>query len=229
MIVRMNLLLNRTVVLPVTDASTTCAVVIFSVKVSCITSVLYYGHWCDWSIKVLSTRIRFHLKTQLFLYGHSFRAHVSDENDQWKRHFSKTLSRVELFENAVFVCTCHGGQTKTALFENAEDTQFQSTLRNIRADLFKMADGSFPFLCFTLGLISNIIACFQANLALLILQADYSRGRQNIIRLLSLPVSRGGKSNLRLVTSAEREVKDSRHSGMYQSCNFGYLTKWEPN
>ena len=103
MIVRMNVLLNRTVVLPVTNASATCAVVIFSVKVSCITSVLYYGHWCDWSIKALSTRIRFHLKTQLFLYGHSFRAHVSDENDQWKRNFSKTLSRVELFET-LFSC-----------------------------------------------------------------------------------------------------------------------------
>ena len=78
------------------------------------------------------------------------------------------------------MCTC--GQTKTGLFENA-DTQFLSTLRNIRADLFKMADGRFPFLSFILGLISNIIACFQANLALLILHADYSRGRQNIIRL----------------------------------------------
>ena len=78
------------------------------------------------------------------------------------------------------MCTC--GQTKTGLFESA-DKQFQSTLRNIRADLFKMADGLFPFLSFILGLISNIIACFQANLALLILHADYSRGRQNIIRL----------------------------------------------
>ena len=178
MIVRMNVLLNRTVVLTVTDASTTCAVVIFSVKVSCITSVLNYGHWCDWSIKALSTRIRFQLKTQLFLYGHSFRLHVSDENDQWKRNFSKTLTRVELLKNAVFVCTC--GQTKTGLFENAEDTQFQSTLRNIRADLFKMADGRFPFLYFILGLISNKIACFQANLALLILQADYSRGGKTL-------------------------------------------------
>ena len=34
-----------------------------------------------------------------------------------------------------------------------------------------MADGRFPFLSFILGLISNLIACFQANLALLILQA----------------------------------------------------------
>lgn len=31
--------------------------------------------------KALSTRIRFHLKTQLFLYGYGFRPQVSDEND----------------------------------------------------------------------------------------------------------------------------------------------------
>ena len=58
--------------------------------------------------------------------------------------------------------------------------QFQSTLRK---NLLNMADERFSFLSFILGLISNIIACFQANLALLILHADYSRGRQNIIRL----------------------------------------------
>ena len=87
---------------------------------------------------------------------------------------------MELFENAVFACTC--GRTKTELFENAE---VQSTRLNIR-NLFKMADGRFPLLSFILGLISNLISCFQANLALLILQADYFRKRQNIIRLLSL-------------------------------------------
>ena len=54
-----------------------------------------------------------------------------------------------------------------------------------------MADGRFPFLSFLLGFISNLVACFQANLALLIIQADYSRRRQNIVGLLSLPVSRG--------------------------------------
>ena len=41
MIVPMNVVLNRTVLVDVTDVSTTCAVVIFTVKVSCITSV--YG------------------------------------------------------------------------------------------------------------------------------------------------------------------------------------------
>ena len=39
MIVRVNVVLNRTVVLTVTDVSTTCVVVVFRVKVSCITSV----------------------------------------------------------------------------------------------------------------------------------------------------------------------------------------------
>lgn len=36
------------------------------------------------------TRIRFHLKTQLFLRGYGFCPHASDENDHWKRNFSKS-------------------------------------------------------------------------------------------------------------------------------------------
>ena len=59
-----------------------------------------------------------------------------------------------------------------------------------------MPDGRFPFLSLILGVISNLIACFQADLALLILQADYSRRRQNIITLLSLLVSREGRLDL---------------------------------
>ena len=114
----------------------------------------------------LSTRIRFHLRTQLFVNGYGFRPHVPDENDRRKRNFSKTLRT---------------------------HYQFQSTLRK---NLFNMADERFPFLSFILGLISNLISCFQATSALLILQADYSRKRQNIIRLLSMPVSRGGRLDL---------------------------------
>ena len=114
----------------------------------------------------LSTRIHFHLRTQLFVNGYGFRPHVPDENDRRKRNFSKTLRT---------------------------HYQFQSTLRK---NLFNMADERFPFLSFILGLISNLIACFQATSALLILQADYSRKRQNIIRLLSMPVSRGGRLDL---------------------------------
>ena len=97
---------------------------------------------------------------------------------------------MDLFEAAVFACTCR--KTKTELFENAEDilsVPFHSA--QYPRNLFKMADRRFPFLSFILGRISNLIACFEANLALLILQADYYRRRQNIIRLLLLPVSRG--------------------------------------
>ena len=78
--------------------------------------------------------------------------------------------------------------------------QFQFTPRNI-INLFKMPDGLFPFLSLIRGVISNLIACFQADLALLILQADYSRRRQNIITLLSLPVSRGKVGSLLSLTS----------------------------
>ena len=39
LIVRVNVVLNRTLLFTVTDVFTTCAVVIFRVKVSCITSV----------------------------------------------------------------------------------------------------------------------------------------------------------------------------------------------
>ena len=52
--------------------------------------------------KAPSTRIRFHLKAQLFRCGYGFRPHVSDENGHLKRNFLKRLSRGEIFENAGF-------------------------------------------------------------------------------------------------------------------------------
>ena len=64
---------------------------------------------------------------------------------------------MELFEAAVFACTC--GKTKTELFENAEDilsVPFHSA--QYPRNLFKMADRRFPFLSFILGRISNLIA-----------------------------------------------------------------------
>ena len=64
--------------------------------------------------------MRFHLKTQLFLYEyasvHSYPMKTIDENGT----FRKRSPDWNFFENAVFACTC--GQTKTELFENAEDT-----------------------------------------------------------------------------------------------------------
>ena len=156
-------------------------------------------------IRLPSTRIRRKrsMKTELFenalqsgtCWKRCFRVYVrTDENGTFPK---RSLECMELFENAVFACTC--GQTKRNFSKTLRTHyQFKSTPRNIR-NLFKMADGRFSFLSFILWLISNLISCFQANLALLILQADYSRRRQSILRLLSLPVSRGGRLDLPLV------------------------------
>ena len=63
-----------------------------------------------------------------FIWKHDFfffRPLVSDENDYWKRSFSKTLFRVELFENAVFECTCGRNLSKKL----TSHYLFQFTLR----------------------------------------------------------------------------------------------------
>ena len=117
--------------------------------------------------------------------------------DRWKRNFSKTLSRMN-FLKTLFSRVRVDRQNGT-FRKRWGHTISSHPLRAIIRNLFKMADGSFSFLSFILWLISNLTSCFQANLALLILQADYSRRRQNIIRLLSLPVSRGGRLDLPIV------------------------------
>ena len=46
-----------------------------------------------------STLIRFQTKMELFCPGYGYRPHHNAENDHRKRSHSKTLSRVERFEN----------------------------------------------------------------------------------------------------------------------------------
>ena len=53
-------------------------------------------------IKTPSTLIRFQTKTELFCFGYGYRPHYNAENDHRKRSHSKTLSRVERFENDAF-------------------------------------------------------------------------------------------------------------------------------
>ena len=65
-----------------------------------------------------STRIRIFLKTHLFLSVLGSRPHGDGVFSHRKRSFSKTLSRVDLCENAVFMLSC--GRVKTELFENAD-------------------------------------------------------------------------------------------------------------
>ena len=59
--------------------------------------------------EALSKRIRIILKTQPFFYGMAFRPNANNENGHQKRNFSKTLFKVELFENAVFLFSCERG------------------------------------------------------------------------------------------------------------------------
>ena len=49
-----------------------------------------------------STSIRFCLKTEIFFSGLAYRQHISVENGHRKRIFSKTLSRMNIFENAFY-------------------------------------------------------------------------------------------------------------------------------
>ena len=67
-----------------------------------------------------STRVRIFWKTHLFLSVLGSHPHGDGIFGHRKRSFSKTLSRVDLFENAVFLLSC--GRVKTELFENADVT-----------------------------------------------------------------------------------------------------------
>ena len=48
------------------------------------------------------------------------------------------------------------------------------------------------FVSLLLGLLASIMACFQFHFAMFNEQGDYARRRRDIIRLLSLPVSKTG-------------------------------------
>ena len=67
------------------------------------------------------TLIRFQTKTELFCSGYGYRPHYNAENDHRKRSHSKTLSRVERFENDDFWKRCFLVWTvKTMLSENGD-------------------------------------------------------------------------------------------------------------
>ena len=56
----------------------------------------------------------------IFFYPFWVSVHTETAFQSPKRIFSKTLSRVDLFDNAVFLLSC--GRVKTKLFENADVT-----------------------------------------------------------------------------------------------------------
>ena len=58
-----------------------------------------YLHPNHFTFKAPSTLTHFQTKTELFCSGYGYRPHYNAENDHRKRSHSKTLSRVERFEN----------------------------------------------------------------------------------------------------------------------------------
>ena len=74
---------------------------------------LILSTWTD--PKAQSTPICFCLKTDSFFPDLAYRLHVSGKNGHRKLIFSRTLPRVEIFENAGFLFPC--GRTKTEVFE----------------------------------------------------------------------------------------------------------------
>ena len=72
---------------------------------ACISSLIdYYDDLKNImkKFKAPSTLIRFQTKTELFCSGYDYRPHYDVANDHRKRSHSKTLSRVERFENDAF-------------------------------------------------------------------------------------------------------------------------------
>ena len=81
-----------------------------------------------------STRIRIFLKTHLFLSVLGLRPHGDGVFGHQKRSFSNTLSRVDLFENAVFILSC--GQVKTELSKTLTSQHRFTTKQSMRTDLW---------------------------------------------------------------------------------------------
>ena len=61
---------------------------------------------CSCHSWALSTLICFQKNTELFCSGYGYHPHCNAENDHLKRRHSKTLSRVERFENDAFWKSC---------------------------------------------------------------------------------------------------------------------------
>ena len=98
-----------------TDVSTTCAVVIFRVVLGRLKYPRGIKNICYTKFRPRPHVSLFAWKRRFFSSALAYRPHVSDENSDPKRIFSKTISWVEIFENAGFSFTC--GRKKTEVFE----------------------------------------------------------------------------------------------------------------
>ena len=98
--------------------------------------------------------------------GYGYRPHYNAENDHRERSHSKTLSRVERFENDAFWKRCFLVWTvKTMLSENGDVIQIDTTGRQpTRPLVSKMADRRSHVASLLIGTISSLLTLLQAHL-----------------------------------------------------------------
>ena len=128
--------------------------------------------------KTPSTLHRFQTKTILFCSGYGYRPHYIAENDHRKRINSKTLSRVERFENgtvenAVFLVWT----AKMMLSENEPTT--------LGCRPFNREYPTWGTESLLIAVIISLLTHLEAHLTLLRLLFDFSRKEQDIVRLLT--------------------------------------------
>ena len=116
-----------------------------AVVCSCLdyaTSCQWFETWTTAWTKAPSTIIGFQTKTEPLYSGYSYYPHYNAENDHRKWSHSKTLSRVEWFENdALSKCWYLVWTEKTMLSENGDVIKIDTTgCETTRPRVSKMVD-----------------------------------------------------------------------------------------
>ena len=111
--------------------------------------------WLQMVTEAPSILMRFQTKTELFCCGYGYRPHYKAENDHRKRSHSKTLSRVEQFENDAFWKPCFLVWTEiTMLSQNSDVIKIDSIGRQTtRPWESKMADRRYHVASLLIGVV----------------------------------------------------------------------------
>ena len=145
--------------------------------------------------KTPSTLHRFQTKTILFCSGYGYRPHYNAENGHRKWVVSKTLSRVEQFENGTVWKLCFpsvDGENDT-IWKRWRHHDNTTWLQTTQPWVSKIADRRFLVASLLITVISSLLTLLKAYLTLLRRLFDFSRREQDIIKLLSLPAVGGTK------------------------------------
>ena len=161
--------------------------------------------------KVPSTLIRFQTKTEQFCSRYGYRPHYNAENDHRKRSHSKRCP-VERYENDAFWKRCFLVWPSSVDGENDAiwkrwRHQIDTTGRQTtRPWVSKMADKRYHVASLLIGMTSSLLTLLQAHLTQLRRHIDFTKRKQDILRLLTLPAS--GKTKIKWLSLSPLPVLD---------------------